>query len=586
MLLQRLVEYARTQCVSKPFHKEREFTWRLELSSTGAAPDLVDLREPNDRGKISGQRWLTPSVTRTGGVAPHLGADDVQYVLGWGDETTKPERVDKCHAEFVALIDLWAQSGHDPAVGVVRDFYTAGGPQTLRWPVDFAAKQGVLIAVDGKPVIEHESLIRFWTDEVARRKGSGTTGICLVCGQDAVLVETVPGNISERLVPGAANNAALVSVNKRVFGYGLSTGLANTPICFGCGDAMNTALTDLLSGPHVIGLQQQDSAMTWWALGAPTDDFFLVMPDQADPDAVARLLSRLHSGTLAEASRMVPAVSGDRFCSVTLGGNSSRIMIRDWVDMPLQHVMVNLARWYDDHRVHTLWDDEPVSYSLRALVLATGRWEPGRNRYSDLGSTSARRPEHIARDLIRTSVRKAPLPPSVLQHVLHRISNDGRIDGPRAALLRLALRRHPTKEIPMPAGLDETSEDPAYVAGRVFAQYEKIQYAANNDRTNDGDNHTINATFTDRHFSGAISNPHPALMAGSKLLNAWLAKIRRRPSGGGLAHVLAGELDQLLHKTQVIPNRLRPDEQARFVLGYHHQRAHDAAQRRAHQAGK
>lgn len=89
----------------------------------------------------------------------------------------------------------------------------------------------MLIAVDGKPVIEHESLIRFWTDEVARRKGSGTTGICLVCGQDADLVDTVPGNISKRLVPGTENNAALVSVNERVFGYGLITGLANIPIC-------------------------------------------------------------------------------------------------------------------------------------------------------------------------------------------------------------------------------------------------------------------------------------------------------------------------------------------------------------------
>ncbi|KAA5837941.1 type I-C CRISPR-associated protein Cas8c/Csd1 [Saccharopolyspora hirsuta] len=601
MLLQRLVDYARANNVGQAFHKEREFTWRLELSSTGAAPELVGIREPNARGKLAGQRHVTPAVTRTVGVAAQLGADDVQYVLGWGDEKTKPTRVAQCHEEFVALISRWAQcSPEDPVAEVVRKFYASGGVSRLIRPEAIGAKEGVLIAVDGIPVIKQDSLVRFWADEVAARKGGGTSGVCLVCGNVGVLLDTVPGNISKRLVPGAANNAALVSVNARVFGYALTTGLEHTPICFFCGDAMNAALTHLLSGPHTFGLQQQDSAMTWWTLGKPPEDFFQVMPDRPDPDAVGRVLAQLRNGRLARADQTAQTATPDRFCSVSLGGNSSRIVIRDWIDQPLQDILFNLARWYDDHQTCTLWDDEPVSYGLYQLALATGRWDKDRVRYFPLDAKGADRPEHIQRDLQRTSLRAVPLPPSVLHHVLHRIATDGRIDGPRAALLRLALRRHPDKEIAMPAELDDTNHDPAYVLGRVFAVYEKIQYNANRsprsggngNNSDSGENgkaesQSLNAGFGDRFYAGAITNPRPAMIAGERLAKAWLSKIRRRPggTGAGLVYVFNTELSELLDRIGDIPARFNPAQQAQFVLGYHHQRAHDAAQRRKPKTG-
>ncbi|WP_280458541.1 type I-C CRISPR-associated protein Cas8c/Csd1 [Nocardia carnea] len=605
MLVQRLVEYARQNSTTKPFHRQREFSWELCLSSSGVAARLDERRDPDEARQGRGQRHLVPSVTRTAGVAPQLGADDVQYVLGWGDDTTKPERVADCHRQFVDLIGRWAESvaGRCPQAEIVREFYARGGVAELPRPADIGAKQGVLISVDGVRITTLEALTRFWEDEVARRKTGGTSGLCLVCGRFGVLADTVPGNLSKNLVPGASNNPALISVNERVFGYRLATGLQHTPICLTCGDAMNTALTDLLSGPHTLGMAKQDSVMTWWVLGDAPKDFFDIMPVHPDPGAVNRTLERLRNGQpLLAVDDIQSNIEEGRFCSVTLGGNSSRVIIRDWIDLPLSDAMAHLAHWYDDHEIATPWDMKPATYPLWQLERATGRWDKDRNAYRDFKEKANGRPEHIHRDLLRAVLRGVPLPLSVMRHVVQRIAHDGRVDEPRAALLRLAAQRHPRKETGMSPGLDEQRDDPAYVAGRAFAIYEAIQLASVNSRNprgstksdngSNGDGQedtgrtgrkTLSATFTDRHFSGAVTNPRPALTAASKLAPSWLG-VLERSAWGGTAQYLRGKLDSVMEKAGVIPGRLNPEQQAEFILGYHHQRARDAHERRERRA--
>ncbi|MBB5156524.1 type I-C CRISPR-associated protein Cas8c/Csd1 [Saccharopolyspora phatthalungensis] len=587
MLVQRLVEYARENSDSAPFHREREFVWRLDLYSDGRPARLTGIREPDAKGKLRGQRHTTPAVTRTVGVAPQLGADDIQYVFGWGDDTTKPERVAQCHEHFVSLISAWAgQADDDHAALSVREFYRQ--QDYIRWerPADYGAKDGVLIAVDEQLIIKRSSLVRFWADEVIRRKGgkNGGFGLCLACGTESPLVDSIPGTVPKRLVPGAGNDVALVSVNAQVFGYGLTTGLQHTPICFTCGNAVSVALTHLLSSEHATKLPGQDSVMVWWVLGASPNDIFDVMPRNADPGAVSRLLKELWSGELDRAAELAEQWdSQERFCSLSLGGNSSRIMVREWIDMPLAAVARNLGRWYDHMRIASGWHDEPVSHGLWHLVLATGRWESGGDgapgRYAEIGAKSGRRPEHIQRDLLARALRGVPLPRSVLHHVLRRIASDGHVDAPRAGLLRLALCHPRDKEPRVSPGLDEESHDTAYVYGRVFARLEEIQYLAHGKE--------VNTTFGDRFLAGAIGNPTPAVMAGRKLASAWLNKIRRNPKTSRALRRLREDLDQLLHlvdHTAPLTGYLPPEQQARFVLGYHQQRAHDTQQRRARKA--
>ncbi|OXM50339.1 type I-C CRISPR-associated protein Cas8c/Csd1 [Amycolatopsis thailandensis] len=581
MLLQRLVGYSEDHVTTPPFHREREFLWRLDLFTDGRETRLTGLREPD--GKRRGQYRVAPAVTRTVGVAPQLGADDVQYVFGWGDDTTKPERVAECHRRFADLIRRWAENDpRDAAAARLAGFYR--DEAMLARPEGVAAKDGVLIAVDDELAIHRPSLVRFWTAEVTRRKG-GTAprqGLCLVCGQTGQLVNSMPGTVPKRLVPGAGNDAALVSVNASVFGYGLTDDLTHTPICFTCGNAVGSGMTQLLGSRHAINLPGQDSRMVWWVLGAEEPDVLSGFATGPDPDQVNALLKRLWSGDLARAKDTAERIGSDeRFCSLTVGGNASRIMVRDWIDLPLPTALLSVARWYRDTLMVTYGLDEPVAFGLWQLVLATGRWEarPGESgRYTELGSKSGRRRDHVQRDLLARALRGLPLPASVLHHVLHRIAADGRIDAPRAALLRLALCDPQEKESRVSAGLDENNTDTAYLYGRVFAHLEKIQRKAHGP--------DVNATFGDKFRGSAQSNPIPAVMTGTKLAKAWLAKIRRKPETRAAAEALHTTLDALMDKidsAEPLPGFLPPQRQAQFVLGYHQQRAADSRQARAHQ---
>jgi CRISPR-associated protein Csd1 len=60
--------------------------------------------------------------------------------------------------------------------------------------------------------------------------------------------------------------------------------------------------------------------------------------------------------------------------------------------------------------------------------------------------------------------------------------------------------------------------------------------------------------------------------------------VLERSAWGGTAHHLREKLDSVMEKAGVIPGRLNPEQQAEFILGYHHQRARDAHERRERRA--
>jgi CRISPR-associated protein Csd1 len=581
MLLHRLVEYANAQAGGiPPHHRERMFNWQLELRGDGslASRVLTPLVAADPKAKGRGVIRATPSTVRTVGVSANLAADDVQYVLGWADGDVKPARVAQCHEVFVDLVTRWAESPEgsaDPVAQAVRAFYRGGRlAEVVREP-EFTSKQGVVIAVDGRPAYLAKSVVPFWNAEVARRKGGDTQGLCLVCGTVGPLLETVPGKVRAALVPGATNDAALVSINERVFGYDLTTQLTQTPLCMACGEAFSAGLRDVLESRHVISYGDQDSRLAWWVTQPAEFDAMQVMTE-ADPAEVEHLLTVIRSGI---AGRDGPGIEDPaRFCSVSIGGNVARVMVRDWVEMPLADLNRNAIAWFDDHEIEPRRSDGRRHFPLFHLLLVTGRWLAGTKRYADIGRRGADRPPTAQRDLLRAAMRGVPVPPSLLVHLVHRIRSDGRLDDPRAALIRLCLTRTPlTKGKPMP-GLDPSNTDPAYLAGRAFAELEQIQYDASGG--------TLNTSYGDRYFSGAVANPRAALVHGRRDANAWLKKLRRTYPGAAVNHERRlDELFDLMDPAVGIPARPTITQQATFLLGYHQQRAQHFASIRARKAG-
>jgi CRISPR-associated protein Csd1 len=250
----------------------------------------------------------------------------------------------------------------------------------------------------------------------------------------------------------------------------------------------------------------------------------------------------------------------------------SRVMIREWIDMPLERVQYNLASWFADHQMVDGWDGSLRYVGLGRLALVSGRWLADRKSYARPGSSGEDRPDGVYQGLLRAALLSRPLPPKLLAHLVHRIRADGRIDAERAALVRLALVRRPgikTPEAYMPA-LNPEHHQPAYLAGRAFAVLEDIQLSAARAA---GDS-APNVTFTDRYFARAVTSPAVALVAGRRDASAWLKKLRRdRPTWAVAAQKRLDDLFTRIAENGGIPHGAVLADQAAFILGYHQQRA-------------
>ncbi|MFC5288845.1 type I-C CRISPR-associated protein Cas8c/Csd1 [Actinokineospora guangxiensis] len=577
MLLQRLAEHARTQPHTRPFHRALGFRWELRLNHDGtpAATSLESVTTTDAKGKARLAEHIVPATVRTVGVAPNLAADDVQYVLGWADPTTRTDRVARCHAAFVDLTRRWAQTHpDDPAAAALIAFYDRGGPDLIERADDIAAKDRVLVTVGGRFAHDATTAASFWSHEVTNRKGSANSGLCLVCGTTGSLLDTIPSKVPAKLVPGASNDTALISVNERAFGYDLTEQLACTPICVGCGEAVSNGLVSVLSSPHTLNYSGENTRLAWWTVDAAEFDPVNVVIN-GTPAEIDQLLNAFRKADKNRAKTIGDGIDPARFCALSIGGNVARIMVRDWIDMPLDDLRTNIGRWFADHEITPRWPGEPTCHTLSRLVTCTGRWLRQERRYAFLGAKGAHRPDGIQNDLLRSALRGTPVPPSVLTHLINRIRTDGHLDNPRAALLRLSLTRACTAstEKPLPS-LNTTSRDPAYVSGRIFATLENIQITALG--------RDLNTTYGDRYFASAADHPQMVLINGRKEAKAWLGKLRRNDKTRGAAVKLSDTLDELFdlieHKPG-IPRRTTVSQQGAFMLGYHHQRASDQRSR-------
>jgi CRISPR-associated protein Csd1 len=260
-------------------------------------------------------------------------------VFGWIGEDSKPERVPKQHAAFRELIYAWERDAGDPGgpAHAIAEFYRRNLHVGVEQPEGWGRGDLVAFRVGGTVACTSDAAITYWATVAAGRKGSGAAGLCLVCGRMQPLLNTIPQQIPSRWLPGTMKNASLVSVNESVHGYELKKSLAHTPVCTGCALKFTSALTTLLSDPgHSVAYSGQNIRLAWWIVGGADFDPMGAL-DQPNEAAVQQLLSDVRRGShtaLDDASA---------FCTVTVSGNSARVVVRDWVQMPLPKLKNNIA---------------------------------------------------------------------------------------------------------------------------------------------------------------------------------------------------------------------------------------------------
>ncbi|WP_190233101.1 type I-C CRISPR-associated protein Cas8c/Csd1 [Streptomyces avicenniae] len=576
MLLQRLTEYADRIADTLPpeFFRDRQIHWGLVLTDDGRHGSLIDLR-PAKKAKGGGVVQPVPYVQRSGTkVAPFLLVDTAEFVLGRprgvdapGGPTDKDRaEAARRHRDYRALVVRWTNAAsEDGCAKALATFLDGEGVAALDVPEDLDARETVAVMVDSQWLHELPAVRRLWSTIVRERKGgaAGASALCLVCGKVGSLLATIPEPVKKGLIPstGGSNEAQLVSVNTEAQGRNGSIQLVNTPVCDRCGGRTMAALNHLLADER-HRRRFPDSVLVWWTRHHHEQPLIETLDDNPpDPEIVRHLIEVLNEHPTPDSLR---GLNESDFCSLTLGLNNARTVVRDWLDIPLVVLKANLGAWYEDHGVFDGWSGTTRYVPLWLMALATGRHSGGQY-------VKGSAPQGVERDLFTCALRRTPLPAHLLPHLLQRIRADGHLDAPRVALLRLALSRpHDRTDRPMPR-LDPDSTDPAYLCGRAFAVLEAVQRAALPD---------VKATLGDKYFGAAMTAPGTVLANLRHGANAHFKRLRRDNEGAywalrnRLTTVFAAFSDDL-------PAHLSLRGQGRFVIGYEQQRAADLAAAKA-----
>ncbi|MDX3101083.1 type I-C CRISPR-associated protein Cas8c/Csd1 [Nonomuraea angiospora] len=540
-----------------PYYRNRNVRWAIDLDEDGHPRGgcLVDLSSPDAK---AGVLLDTPYVQRSGtGSLPFLLTDTLQYVLAMPKDDSDKQVTDarRRAEDFAELVHRWAKD--EPLAEPVVRFLQRGASSQVEIPEQAKPSDVVAIRTDQGWVHDLPSAVQVWGQIVRERKSAASgLGICLSCGEQGPLLATIPEPVKPSGIPVAGargRDAQLVSINKTAQGRGGITQLANTPICDTCGGQAMSALNALLADRehHYRGT---DSVLAWW-LRRPAPFSLLGAVRDAQPQDVNGIIEQVH----LPPARRAAWLDGNDFYAVTLSANQSRVVIRDWIDVPLIELCGRLESWFADHEMTDLWEDGPQRVPLWRMASALGR-------YGKQGYIKDTAPRAAERDLMAAALHSTPLPAYLLARLIQRIRADNRVDLPRTALLRLLLiRATPALKEILLERLNIDTGDPAYLCGRVFAVLEDIQRTALDN---------VNTTIGDKFFGAAMARPLAVLTMLRKNATGHLRRLRGSRKAAGYA--LDKRLDEIFQQFAAeLPATLDLAGQGRFVLGYHQQRAAD-----------
>lgn len=592
MLVQALAEYADhylSAQLNDVAWEDKPVPWSLEVSAQGTFLSVVPRMTSVARGKKQvpvPMRMSVPRspVNRNSGEHPLLGADDIAYVLGPGpwtpDKPADKEKAEKHNAAFVALLRRAADDTGDNALAACVRFYDRPEEVERARVALQEVKAGALVALSsGGALVERDAVQSYWRQHyqsafAARMEGN--LGECLISGKMGAIAPTHEKIKGVSNLGGQASGVALMSFDKEAFrSYGWEQN-QNSPVSPDRAMAYVLALNDLLRTDNAARVgkgRREDIAgvgfLTW--LRDPADFDALDLMERADPKDVETLL------------KFDPRADPDpnRFYLVGVSGNGARLRVRYWVADSLPAIKQNLKNWHEQLRVSYPWDDAPPVRLWQLLNAIHREGKP---------------PAHDTIALIRRGLEgtSQPLRYSMLAAALNRLRHPGNSIGANdrqgdplslkrlrvpMGLIRMCINdiARSKGETEMSEGLDPSCVLPAYVCGRLMAEFENLQRASSESE--------VNSTVLDRYFALASTYPAVAFPKIESLAQKHLSKLRRAKDDKHKAayHAIDARLQELHNLLQpsadgAYPAKLGLSRQGLFALGYYHQKAWSIAQ--------
>lgn len=569
MLIQALAAYADTRLgdqLEDPAFESKPVRFFLEVAEDGRFLGFIERTESIQRGKKSVtivQHLNIPKspVSRVSGLHPLLGCDDMKYVLGPG-EWTKSEEVQnqqERHDAFIGLLRSATNTTADPDLASVVRFYDRPDEvESAR--KDLASRKpapGNLICLYANGALVSNPAARgYWRNHYdgafSERSQKGGEGICLISGIFGPIAATHDKIKGAGNLGGQAAGVSLMSFDKAAFrSYGWEQN-ANSPVSPSRAAAYVLALNDLLKAGSIQRRDHAGVGFLFWTKLAPNDDTYDII-ESANPAQVNKLM-QLDANAVDDP---------DEFYFLGVSGNGGRLLVRHWYHDALAHVKANVKGWFEGLAIANafsgaLADPPPLWLLLKSIA----RDEPP--------------PDRILQ-LLQRAIEGQALGRSMLAAALDRqraASQKDRYRPERIGLIRLCTNDLTPTEgtIRMTQTLDSGQTNPAYLCGRLLAIYDALQYQAQGE---------LNRTVADSYYSLASINPMAAFPRVDDLGQKHLRKLRRDKPGAMVAiQREIQEVHQLLADQcgARFPGPLNLEDQGRFAIGFHHQRAQSMAQ--------
>lgn len=573
MILQALVKHyenlVEEEKVSKQGWCSAKVSYEIELSKEGEIKNIICLKIEEERGKktvIRPQNLLVPEmVTRSSGVSANFLCDNAKYLLGISQEKDEKnkKRAEEC---FLAARDkhlsLLNHAEGEMAKAICLFFQNWKPEKAMKYPKisenwEDITDGGNLIFGMGTHYAQDDMQIKRIWDNRKMEINQEAKGICLVTGEQEEISRIHRGI---KGVPGAqSSGAALVSFNAPSFeSYGKEQSY-NAPVGKYAEFAYTTALNYLLSD-RKYSLQIGDTMVVFWAESGKTDyqDAFLecMEPPIDNQEELKGLFERIQEGKpiIIKGDELNPE---QRFFILGLAPNAARLSVRFFYENSFGKILTNISEHYKRMEIIKPKWEENQYLGVQEMLFETVNKK----------STDKKPISNMATMTFRAILSGDRYPARLYSDTLIRIraeQDEKKLSCKRMSIIKTYLiHNYKWKEGENYMGLNEESNDIAYVLGRLFSVLESIQADANPG---------IQATIRDRYFNSACGTPASVFPVLIKLKNSHMKKIGREKEGTKKYYEkLFADIMWKINEQEGFPKRLSLEEQGKFALGYYHQ---------------
>ena len=621
MLLKHLYDFAvsRNLLDDPAFRRNQPVRWIIHLDRTGRLLGNGPQQTEGPR-KNKGHEYDVPKTSRatnSGTVADFL-VDDIGAIFRLSGDPSE-ERNERAAAKLAAKHeDYWQQiSTARQATGDLRfdallAFHAALGdsaPSFLRpdakntgWLVISSGGGEISLGSDmftfavGTTLFLDDPIREYWRSvhvkETADAEGAAAIGTCIITGQTNVaLARTHTPMVTGLPKPAKGTGAGVVGVESEAFrSYGFEKSY-NAPTSIIASRAYLLAL-QFLSRNQNHWLPLGPAWLCFWAVESKdATDVFTRLLRKPDPLTVRKFFTSPWAGL----EKQPPA--SDKFIAVTLSAAGPRIVIKDWVQMPLIEAAEHFKNWFNDLTLENASDESSAAdtggedafapLAVRRLAGCTAPLTKKGGRF--IPDYDKLQPD-VVTQLYRAALEGTAPSLSLLKPILNqlhsRLVRDDTYnllyDESRFALLKLILNRQPNRSMDIQPSLTANTEDAAYNCGRLLAILAATQAKAHDFKLE-------GAGVAERYFGTASVSPSSVLPLLIRLNRHHLNKIRKSERFGGHERFIQEQIEGVLVLFKparpglppTVPRTLDLQGQGRFALGFYQQHAAEAAARQA-----